>query len=104
VVDRYTHQRLLPGQIGDIEKTFNWDGLLPILLFSFIVFSLPWCIMRATASCARPFRRKTVNRGEETLTCAAARAIAGTRTAKWKPAAMAMIVGMLLVTPFLLAG
>jgi hypothetical protein len=51
VVDRYTHQRLLPGQIGDIEEIFDWDGLLPILVVSLIVFSLPWCIMRVTAGC-----------------------------------------------------
>lgn len=52
VVDRYTHRRLLPGQIGDIEEVFTWDGLVPILVFSLIVFSLTWCIMRVTARCA----------------------------------------------------
>jgi hypothetical protein len=41
----------LPGQIGDIEEIFDWDGLLPILVVSLIVFSLPWCIMRVTAGC-----------------------------------------------------
>jgi len=104
VVDRYTHQRLLPGQIGDVEEIFNWDGLLPILLVSYIVFSLPWCIIRVSASCVRPFGRKTLNRAEEILTCAPARAIAGTQAANWKPAAMTMIAGMLLVASFLLGG
>jgi hypothetical protein len=104
VVDRYTHRRLLPGQIGDIEEIFNWDGLLPILLFSLIVFSLPWCIMRVTAGCVNRFRRQTVARAEEIPTYAPAPAIAGTRAENWKPAAITMIVGMLLAAPFLLAG
>lgn len=56
VVNRYTHRRLLPGQIGDIEEVFTWDALAPILVFSLIVFTLTWCIMRVTAKCAHQFR------------------------------------------------
>ena len=81
VVDRYTHRRLLPGQIGDIEEVFSWDALLPILVFSLVVFSLTWCIMRVTAKCAHQFRRQTVAQSEKIQTHPAARAVAGNRTA-----------------------
>ena len=26
VIDRYTHRRLLPGQIGDLSEVFNWTA------------------------------------------------------------------------------
>ncbi len=57
VVDRYTHRRLLPGQVGNLEEVFNWDGLIPILVLSFIVFILSWCVMYAAAKYARQPRR-----------------------------------------------
>jgi hypothetical protein len=59
-------------------------------------------VMRVTAICAHQFRRQTVARAEEIHTYPPARAVNG--TANWKPAAMTMILGMLLAAPFLLVG
>ena len=50
LVDRYTHRRLMPGHIGDIEEIFNLDGLILVLVLSFVAFALAWCIMRVTAN------------------------------------------------------
>jgi hypothetical protein len=52
VIDRSTHRRLLPGQIGDLEEVFYWDGLIRMLVLSIIVFILAWCIVRVAAKCA----------------------------------------------------
>jgi hypothetical protein len=78
-IDRYTHRRLLPGQIGDLVEVFNWDGLIPILVFSLIAFALVWCITSITAKYARQFRRQTVAPSEEIHS--AARTVARNRTA-----------------------
>ena len=65
VVDRYTHQRLLPGQIGDLQVVVNWDGLIRILVFSLIVFALVWCVMRLIAKCRRELGKQIVGRSNE---------------------------------------
>lgn len=103
VVDRYTHRQLLPGQIGDIEEIFNWAGLVPVLILSLIVSGLTWYVIRVTASCAYQYRRQTVARTDEIHTYPPSRAAADNRIAR-KPAAITMILSMLLAAPFLLAG
>jgi hypothetical protein len=50
VVDRQTHLHLLAGQIGDIQETFHWDGLIPTMLISVIVFVVVWMAARLTAA------------------------------------------------------
>lgn len=80
VIDRSTHRRLLPGQIGDIEDVFHWDGLASILVFSLVVATLTWCAMRVTAKYARRLTTQTVSRPEEIHAYPTARAIAGNRT------------------------
>ena len=49
VIDRQTHRRLLSGQIGDIEEVFHWDGLLPTMLISVLVFAVSWVATRVIA-------------------------------------------------------
>ena len=59
VIDRYTHRRLLPGQIGDLSEVFNLDGLIHMLVLSLIVFILAWCIVSTTTKCAYELSRRT---------------------------------------------
>jgi len=40
VLDPKTHIRLLAGQIGNIEEVFHWNGLIPTMLISVLVFAL----------------------------------------------------------------
>jgi hypothetical protein len=59
VIDRYTHRRLLPGQIGDLSEVFNLDGLIHMLVLSLIVFILVWCILGAVAKWGHELSRRT---------------------------------------------
>ena len=49
VIDRQTHLRLLSGQIGSIQEVFHWDGMLPTMLISVLVFVAAWMAARGTA-------------------------------------------------------
>jgi hypothetical protein len=42
VVDRHTHRRLPPGQIGHIEELFHWNDVIQILVVSLLIFALVW--------------------------------------------------------------
>ncbi len=58
IVDRSTHRRLPPGQIGDLMEVFHWDGLLAILLLSFAVFvSTCWIVCACARSAQQPGRK-----------------------------------------------
>jgi len=46
IVDRLTNHVLVPGSIGNLEEVFNWNGLLPYLLFTLITFTLTWWAVR----------------------------------------------------------
>ena len=59
VIDRYTHRRLLPGQIGDLSEVFNLDALIHMLVLSLIVFILGWCVVSITTKCAYELSRRT---------------------------------------------
>jgi len=59
VIDRYTHRRLLPGQIGDLSEVFNLDGLIHMLELSLIVFILVWCIVSVTTKFPYELSRRT---------------------------------------------
>ena len=49
VLDRQTHLHLLSGQIGSIQEVFHWDGVIPTMLISFLVFVVVWMAARGTA-------------------------------------------------------
>ena len=49
VFDPKTHLRLASGQIGNIEEVFHWNGLIPTILISVLVFALAWMVARVTA-------------------------------------------------------
>lgn len=49
VIDRKTDLHLLSGQVGSIQEVFHWDGLIPTMLVSVLVFVLGWMAARATA-------------------------------------------------------
>jgi hypothetical protein len=59
VIDRYTHRRLLPGQIGDLSEVFNLDGLIHMLVLSLIVFIMVWCILGVAAKWGHELGRRT---------------------------------------------
>lgn len=65
VTDRYTRRRLLPGQIGNLEVTVNWDDLIRILALSLVLFILVWCIMRLTAKRGHELKKQIVILSEE---------------------------------------
>ena len=48
VIDRQTHLHLVSGQIGNIEEVFHWDGLIPTILISVLVFVVGWMAARGT--------------------------------------------------------
>jgi|SRR5580658_2982806 hypothetical protein len=50
MVDRLTNRILVPGSIGNLEEVFNWNGLLPCLLFTSITFTLTWWTVRWATS------------------------------------------------------
>jgi hypothetical protein len=52
LVDRYTHRRLLPGQIGDIEEALHWSDLIWVLAVSLIIFILVWWGVSIALRCA----------------------------------------------------
>jgi hypothetical protein len=49
VIDPKTHLHLLSGQIGNIEEVFHWDGFIPTILLSVLVFVVGWMAARGTA-------------------------------------------------------
>ena len=49
VIDRQTHLHLLSGQSGSIQEAFHWDGLIPTILISVLVFLVGWIAARGTA-------------------------------------------------------
>jgi hypothetical protein len=49
VADPKTHLHLVSGQIGNIEEVFRWNGLIPTMLISVVVFALGWMVARGAA-------------------------------------------------------
>lgn len=59
VIDRQTHLQLLPGQVGNLEAVFHWDGFIPTMLIAVLVFAVSWMAVRGTAKLLGALELKT---------------------------------------------
>ena len=67
VVDHRTGRRLLSGEIGDIREAFDWNGLLYVVIISFVVFALTWYLVRRFLSRALTQTKVAVPNGGVSL-------------------------------------
>jgi len=49
VFDPATGRHLRSGQIGAIGGSFSWDGMIPLLIGTMLVFALTWSLVREAA-------------------------------------------------------
>jgi len=58
VFDRYTHQRLPAGHLGDLEAVIHWPGFIAIVAISLVVFAFAWSALYLAA---KGLRQLTTN-------------------------------------------
>ena len=65
VFDPATGRHLRSGQIGAIGESFSWDGMIPLLIGTMLVFALTWSLMREAARqfAAMPARTNNISVG-----------------------------------------
>jgi len=61
VVDPKTHLHLPAGEIGNIEAIFHWDGVIPTILISVLVFALGWIAAWGTAKLLTNWKRPVLS-------------------------------------------